>query len=79
MKTFMKSLAWIIGGFIAFKYIFENLAWLYHDKDKTLRDAIRLASIFRKKRYGSFIFPSSFIATFGLTLSGKLLILAMSR
>ena len=34
--------AWIAGVFIVIKCIFKYLAWLYNDKDKTLRDAVRL-------------------------------------
>ena len=33
---------WIAGVFIVIKGIFKYLAWLYYDKDKSLRDAIRL-------------------------------------
>ena len=33
---------WIAGVFIVIKCIFKYLAWLYHDKDKPLRDAVRL-------------------------------------
>ena len=44
MKTFLEisTWAWIAGVFILIKCIFKYLAWLYHDKDKSLRDAVRL-------------------------------------
>jgi len=44
MTAFLKisTWAWIDGVFIVIKCIFKYLAWLYHDKDKTLRDAVRL-------------------------------------
>ena len=44
MTTFLEisTWAWIAGVFIVIKCIFKYLAWLYHDKDKTLRDAVRL-------------------------------------
>ena len=44
MTTFLEisTWAWIVGVFIVIKCIFKYLTWLYHDKDKTLRDAVRL-------------------------------------
>jgi len=44
MTTFLKisTWAWIAGVFIVIKCIFKYLVWLYHDKDKPLRDAVRL-------------------------------------
>ncbi|MBC8469824.1 MAG: hypothetical protein H8D56_10160 [Planctomycetes bacterium] len=44
MTAFLKisTWAWIAGVFIVIKCIFKYLAWLYHDKDKPLRDGVRL-------------------------------------
>ncbi|MCP4256308.1 MAG: hypothetical protein GY774_02135 [Planctomycetes bacterium] len=44
MTAFLKASTWIwiAGVFIVIKCIFKYLAWLYHDKDKSLRDAVRL-------------------------------------
>jgi len=44
MTTFLEisTWAWIAGVFIVIKGIFKYLAWLYHDKDKSLWDAVRL-------------------------------------
>jgi hypothetical protein len=45
MTAFLKASTWIwiAGVFIVIKCIFKYLAWLYHDKDKPLRDAVRQA------------------------------------
>ena len=45
MTAFLKisTWAWIAGVFIVIKCIFKYLAFLFYDKDKTLRDAVRLA------------------------------------
>lgn len=44
MTAFLKASTWIwiAGVFIVIKCIFKYLAWLYHDKDKSLRDAVQL-------------------------------------
>ena len=44
MTAFLKASTWIwiAGVFIVIKCIFKYLAWLYHDKDKSLRDTVRL-------------------------------------
>lgn len=45
MKVFLEisTWAWIAGVFIVIKLIFNYLSWLYHDKDKPLRDTVQQA------------------------------------
>jgi hypothetical protein len=54
MTAFLKisTWAWIAGVFIVIKCIFKYLAFLFYDKDKTLRDAV-IKCIFK---YLAFLF-----------------------
>lgn len=43
METVLEFSAWMAGVFIVIKIVFKYLAWLYHDKDKTLRENVERA------------------------------------